>query len=894
MDDALRSLLNGGGGDSRNTYAPRTKKQPKQVEDDAELGSLATRDETQTEDYDDEAMPKEKPTPASNRRRQPSSSQKKGGNDMDSALKALLGKGGDITSALGITPKSAKQDIKPHNETKTAPKTDDDDLDFDLEDSDISGSTSGGDDESADFLPETVTESAIKRAGATDGEKSAGTSKTGQQKSTGIDDNELLDELTSGALDGKTEDKPIKPANGGSEIDIEDDFMDGGEDLTPPEEAPKKGFNVDYGYNYKNEEVPRKLKRTFNKTEYRNLDPQLNTDPFNDEGMNAGLSAALRYLGSGYDIVFGNPLGDPTIMVDPGYRDPVLKLDWTEEYHNHDGANIKEPRGAWIRPELSCRQAESVDHVNTIEDYKRELSVDAQLSADIPFYFSFSASSGYRNFVKTLSANLTKSYILKTYCLRYVAGIHDRKNVATMPSFDADVVALPDAFDAEKCPMDKYRNNEEDQECSDSVRPWMKFFQKYGTHYTTIIHLGGKITNQIQIKKTDVASLQKHGYNIDATIKANAGIPFLSLGEANFSSSGEISSDSRKNTLNHDKLIIVIGGDVPTDGTDKVSMKEWTKSLYKKPMPIKVNLESIKTLITDEKKKNIFDTALKYYAEVYGISQDEMYQTEGRDNGIASLAMKGHPVVFHGNAGGSAVCPQNKVIMMGFAMSVTQKRKTLFHDIEYVTSIAPCPIGKEKCVATVPEGKNEVRIWILCGEEPIPLLIQESKVTDNAPAVASCPNDYSIAFGFGISIPKGLEVTPADGYACRAGQSTCTHSSNHASRNAVWIACVEKNAPELGDITNHAVAVSTPGCTKRIQATDFKDNICPQNSQLITSWKMQMEEGNKNASPKMTTCPAASNGCQMEKFFQGERSVCKAQFSWVSCYSPPELSDRKQ
>lgn len=37
MDDALRSLLNGGGGGSRNTYAPRTKKQPKQVEGESQL-----------------------------------------------------------------------------------------------------------------------------------------------------------------------------------------------------------------------------------------------------------------------------------------------------------------------------------------------------------------------------------------------------------------------------------------------------------------------------------------------------------------------------------------------------------------------------------------------------------------------------------------------------------------------------------------------------------------------------------------------------------------------------------------------------------------------------------------------------------------------------------------
>ncbi|GBE62172.1 perforin PLP1, putative [Babesia ovata] len=624
------------------------------------------------------------------------------------------------------------------------------------------------------------------------------------------------------------------------------------------------------------------IKRT-NRTQFK-----LDSEVEDDGKMNAGLAAAIRYLGSGYDIVFGNPLGDPVIMVDPGYRDPVLKLDWSEEYHNHDGANLKEPRGSWIRPELSCRQAETVDHVNTIEDYKKELSVDAKISADIPFYFGFSASGGYKTFVKTLSTNTTKNYILKTYCLKYVAGIQDFKSTQPMPSFKNDVDALPATFNSESCNMEVYRNDEDDKRCVDSVRPWIKFFQKYGTHYTTVIHLGGKVTNQIQMKKTDVAAIQKHGYNIDTYIKANSGIPFLNLGEASFNSSGDMQTQSTKNSYNTERSIIVIGGDVPTDGTDKVSMQEWTRSLYRKPMPIKVNLDSLKTLIEDKEKKGIYDVALKYYSELYGISPDEIYAANGVQNGIATMAMGGQVVTYEGYTAGSAVCPDNNVIMMGFALTVTRKRKLVFNDSYFVTSIAPCPVGKEKCVASGPGPDSEVRVWILCGKEPIPLLIQETAVSSNSAAVASCPADYTIAFGFGISLPKGMRISHTDSYACRSGQSSCTHTSSNKSHNAVWIACVEKNAPELGNITSHAVVSATSSCPTQSHTT-YVDNKCPPNSKLITSWKMNVTKKEDRQEQLLDSCSKEWNGCKVDNHFKRSEDTCKAQYSWIACYTPPQF-----
>ncbi|KAK2197147.1 Membrane attack complex component-perforin (MACPF) domain [Babesia duncani] len=599
---------------------------------------------------------------------------------------------------------------------------------------------------------------------------------------------------------------------------------------------------------------------------------------------NADLSIALRYLGAGYDIIFGNPLGDPTIMVDPGYRNPVIRLNWDYEYFNDDGANLKEPKGSWVRPELSCRQAESIIKINTVDDYKKELSVDAQISANIPFYFSFSGSAGYKNFVKNSSSKNTHTYILKTYCLRYVAGISDYKNMQTTPEFMAAVENLPKDFDANKCPIEKFSNDENDPACLNEIKPWMQFFKDFGTHFTTIIHLGGKVTNQFTVDKSDITSIKQKGLNIDSVLKANVGIPFSNLG-GGVASSSETMTKSAANSLNSEKLVIVIGGDIQADVTDKKSMREWTMSLTHKPMPIKVRLESIRTLIPDPTRQAIFDKALTYYSETYGISHDEMYRVDGKSMGVGTIIMDAKVTTFNGIGAGSAVCPPMTSIIMGYSM-VYNKLSNGFLSLrenDFDLQILNCPIGEEKCIVSA-DPSAEIRIWIVCGENPIPLLMQHTAFERSKPVAASCDAGYSIAYGFGISIPRGLDALASDSYACRPGQSTCYHGSqSKTSSNAVWIACVEESAPELTKITNHVVSVSNPSCTDKNKYSDFKNNLCPPKSRLITGWDMYLSETKKEYKKPFSPCYRSRGGCEIAPHMKAEHDKCQAYYSWISC-----------
>lgn len=275
--------------------------------------------------------------------------------------------------------------------------------------------------------------------------------------------------------------------------------------------------------------------------------------------------------------------------------------------------------------------------MNTVDDFKKELSVDDQASYGIPYFFSFSASTGYKNFVKSTATNKVRTYITKTYCLRYVGGIVDYHSLDTTDEFKKAVEALPDKFDSHSCTIETFKSNEDDSICAETVLPWMQFIKMFGTHFTTIVHLGGKITHQVQIDKSDVLHMQQNGINVDAAVKASISPVMVDSLQGGFASTSEKASLSQSNNLKYDKQVLVIGGDGLVDSKNANSLNNWAKELYKRPMPIKIKLESIKSLLG--KKRELFDEALKFYSETYGVSPDEIYKKFGKEFGIASVVL---------------------------------------------------------------------------------------------------------------------------------------------------------------------------------------------------------------------------------------------------------------
>ena len=102
------------------------------------------------------------------------------------------------------------------------------------------------------------------------------------------------------------------------------------------------------------------------------------------EGLGENLPyPGVDYLGVGYDLLRGNPEGDKDTFVDPGFRLPVIELEWkqSDPHLSRDYQNLQ-PIGGWAMPETSCNQAQSSKTASSVEDYQAELAVAASVSGE--------------------------------------------------------------------------------------------------------------------------------------------------------------------------------------------------------------------------------------------------------------------------------------------------------------------------------------------------------------------------------------------------------------------------------------------------------------------------------------------------------------------------------
>ncbi|SBT31124.1 sporozoite micronemal protein essential for cell traversal, putative [Plasmodium ovale wallikeri] len=354
----------------------------------------------------------------------------------------------------------------------------------------------------------------------------------------------------------------------------------------------------------------------------------------NEHVMRDGMTVfpGLYFVGIGYNLIFGNPLGEPDSLTDPGYRAQIYILNW--EISNRGIANdlaTLQPLNAWIRKENACSRAESINECSSVSDYTKNLAIEASVSGSYMGLGAFSASSGYNKFLNEISKRTSKTYLVKSNCVKYTIGLPPyvpwEKTIAYMNAVDD----LPRDFTGldkdSECTSDTYEQKKATDDCKD-VHSWMQFFQTYGTHIITEAQLGGKITKIIKVSNSSVSKMQKEGVSVKATIKAQFG--FASVG-----GSTGVSSDSasKNNDESYDmsEQLVVIGGNPIKDVTKEENLYEWSKSVTKNPMPINIKLIPISSSFESEELKNSYEKALHYYTRVYGSSPHDTMQKDEKD-----------------------------------------------------------------------------------------------------------------------------------------------------------------------------------------------------------------------------------------------------------------------
>ncbi|XP_026190815.1 uncharacterized protein LOC34622212 [Cyclospora cayetanensis] len=525
------------------------------------------------------------------------------------------------------------------------------------------------------------------------------------------------------------------------------------------------------------------------------------------------VSPGFNYLGIGYDAIKGNPLGDPNLMGDPGLRSPIIRF-----YFQPDAEGVSsdlselQPRGAYSRPFVACKQSENLTEVATISDYVKELETDAALAGgDAVGLNSFSASAAYTELAKKAVKKKTRTFLLKTYCLRYEAGLAqtDSFNWNYTMAFDDAVDGLPEVFDGSNntgCTPTLWRENTHDSLCnSTNVRRWMDFIDQFGTHYIVRLFAGGKLTHQITMSNSDIAKMNSSGVNIKSALKATFGVGGAA-GSASVARDSEQKEQMKR--FNYETETLIMGGRVPSDVSDPDSMADWSDSVEELPMPVKITLQPLGNLLPDKKKEG-FEKAYRFYAEAIGMSKSDISALGGgKAQSVGEALRSGTQMMYAGDPPGYIMCPLHERIMLGFALQLN------FYEINGIkkrAAMKSCAPGRDKCdgLERPAEEGDDARIYALCGSEPIAGL--EQVVAQNAMrAVAVCPEGSVILSGFGLSLTGGRAGAAQTLLVpCRAGLNSCTALGPMGTeQNLVWIACVDEKTPGLQLIVNEGTNVN--------------------------------------------------------------------------------------
>lgn len=549
---------------------------------------------------------------------------------------------------------------------------------------------------------------------------------------------------------------------------------------------------------YANDTEPRSMYIYTGDASQKNLYDKYKLRDDTDKGnMRIQQIESLEYLGSGYDIIFGNPAGDPLLKVDPGYRDSIIKLTYPKFDDDFpDLYKSKSPSGAYVRDEISCNRSEKKTELNSLSEYSNELSTDTSINVSFFGISLFSASSGYKEMSHTLQKKKTKTSMLKNYCFQYVAALSSYGQWTLTDQFKRAISLLPSHFnslerDGTTCTAAEMKQNPKHENCGPSVHVWMTFFKSFGTHVSTLLHLGGKITQIYKYSKSQSES--SSSTSSYSNVKASWG----SSGKVSTSSS--TSSHHQSDSTSEEKETIVIGGSVIYDPNKPEEFIKWAKGVRKLPMPIKGEYEPL-SKIMPQHLLNVYTDALEFYIKLYGsVSRGrtaiplDMSKIDLRKLLRTTTTM----VASAGRGLVSVKCPENTMVIAGFKFSFPYELR-MIDNIE----LTECDLDKEDCASDTNDLQIYNNVFAMCSADPVPFMEQITVTEVANEVVLECNTKNEIVLmGFAIISKKDSKSNVKISIkACKYGKNHCVVRNDDATNDAGstslitgWIVCINKD-----------------------------------------------------------------------------------------------------
>ncbi|CRG93418.1 perforin like protein 4, putative [Plasmodium gallinaceum] len=490
-----------------------------------------------------------------------------------------------------------------------------------------------------------------------------------------------------------------------------------------------------------------------------------------------------KYIGKGYDILFGYPLPNNELIEDPGFREVI--------FDTRNTINVIQ--------NVACKKDEYlkvIKGINDVMDLAMEnINID-DLDANIR---PFSASMPYSNYFIDLEIKKKKYAVVQNTCLHSYATLNLGESTKTMnKDFLLDTEKLPvlSKKKENKCSKILYLYDSSNEHCLNTIKPWIEFFQKYGTHLLISAHFGGKSFNSLEItmEKSEEINIYKYKYYIGNVTYLNifkAPLVLQDILKMKISRKHDLIKKKIQNTK--EMNLDIRGGNFFDEKWNELTYEIWKNSIYSNYVPVYLDLVSLSSFIRKNKKES-YNIALLYYSNLYGTDKENLYLSQN----ITDVFSEGKQITGSGKGSLILSCPIGYIKSTGFIFSydTSEKLKNLKNE-EPRLKIHPCHNKGEYDISCSYTTKNDNIIsfgWMYCVKHnfiKFETIYKESVSSKENSLDIKCSEGNTLAFGFKMKLKKKENLEKIKVKPCNVGDSKCSiDKTKNNSDYLLWGFCV--------------------------------------------------------------------------------------------------------
>ncbi|SCM02369.1 perforin-like protein 4 [Plasmodium chabaudi chabaudi] len=558
-----------------------------------------------------------------------------------------------------------------------------------------------------------------------------------------------------------------------------------------------------------------------------------------------------KYIGKGYDIMFGWPLPNNELNEDIGFKEEIFDTKNNIDYINENVCH-KEEYFKFIE-DINDVAYIALNNIN-IDDLNRNIN-------------PFSASIPYKGYFTDLEIKKKKYIVAENTCLHSYATYNLKESIKNINSdflLDTEKLPILSKSVAEKtCSKLVYMYNSKNEQCIKYIKPWITFFRKYGTHVIVSAHFGGKTINtlEVPIQKFEELKIYNYKYSIENNrylnvfkdrlllqniLKTENGSQHNNMqaekAEKNYDDLEKKTNDvlNKYENSNSNKINLDIkGGNNLNDDWKQLTYEQWKNSIYTNIAPIYLDLFSLSSFMHIEKKES-YNNALLYYNNLFGMNQENYYYSQN----IADILLDGKQITGYGKGSLILTCPDGYTKSTGFIFSfdksieLTNKQKKEKKVLENRIKIHPCYNKGEYDTSCSYVNKNSDIItfgWIYCVKYNFIKFETIYKKNDNGSSDGksleiACPDGNKLGLAFKIKLDQDKNLDKIKIKPCSIGDNNkCTiEKMKNNTDYLIWGFCIPSfyqgiNSLQLIYIDKDDAVSNVQGACSDIYKNEYDD-----------------------------------------------------------------------